>query len=95
MYRISSCGQLTRCGPPVWVLGEVLTTHSKNLQCYRAYIRLGLILCYDASSGKVKQDLLKLSSRKGMGQSWAGLIWLSNRDRWQVLVNVVMKLQVR
>jgi hypothetical protein len=35
VYRISSCGQPTKGGPPAWGLGEVLTTpHHKNYHCY-------------------------------------------------------------
>jgi hypothetical protein len=38
IYLISSREQPTRGGPPVWVLGEVLTTpHRKNVSCYEMF----------------------------------------------------------
>jgi len=35
IYRISSCIQLTRGGPPPWGLGKGITLHHKKKACYK------------------------------------------------------------
>jgi len=55
IYWISSCGQSAIGGPPVWVLGEVITTHLKKIAMlwnFHIFLGLGLILWYNLSNRK-------------------------------------------
>jgi hypothetical protein len=37
---------------------------------------------------------IKMNLKKVGWGGWTGLMWLRIRDRWQALVNMVMKLQI-
>ena len=40
------------------------------------------------------EDNIKMDVQEEGWGAWAGLIWLSHRNRWQAVVNMVMNLQV-
>jgi hypothetical protein len=40
------------------------------------------------------EDNIKMDLQEVGWEAWTGLLWLGIRDRWQALMNVVMKIRV-
>jgi hypothetical protein len=89
IYRISSRGQPTGGGPPVWGLGEGLTTPTlKN-----HFVIKPILEC------RIWADFLsrpKMVSEGILGRlAGGGVVQLApDRNRWRDLVNAVMSLRI-